>query len=436
MRKRDRLIRKLVAWMVAAIYRRFEVRQPEGLTSVGPQLANASHFGGFSDPLVLIHAMDRVPRFVARDVIWRIAPARWVMNWVGAIPVHKPEDKKSRTSNDEMFRSTYEVLGEGELITIFPEGITVDDPQIAAIKTGSARIVLGARSHGVEGIQVLAAGIHYENKARLRSDVFVDIGWPIDIDENIGHYVADGEEADASNREAVTKLKADMEHALRRAAPDFEDWATARTLASASHVALRKADGSDLEVGRGDQDRLARLLGDAEDITPVVEAMDRYQDDLAAFGLSDEMFVGGMNRPAKFGRYLLQTLIIAIILLPFAMIGLAVNVVPMVLVWLIGRLKVADAVMATIKPLGAVFVFSVTWGFALYRAWDFGGAETLAAFALLLPLYLFALIAWVERVVLFLRVLRGFAKARSIGDVHEQVHAHRRAVVEAVAEAL
>lgn len=436
MRRRDRLIKKLVGWMVAAIYHRIEVRQVEGLTSNGPQLANSSHFGGFSDPLVLVHAMDRVPRFIARDVIWRIAPARWVMNWAGAIPVHKPEDRAARTSNDEMFASTYEALHEGDLITIFPEGITVDDPQIAAIKTGSARIALGARANGVEGIEVLAAGIHYENKAKLRSDVFIDIGWAIDLDGEIDDFVTNGEPADGSNREAVGRLKDAMEQNLRRAAPDFTDWAIARKLTAAAQVALRPADGSDLEVGRGDQDRLARLLDDSGGASRIVVAVDRYQDDLDAFGMTDEMFVGGVNRPGKFGRYLLQTLIIGLILLPFAAIGLAVNAVPMVLVWLIGRLKVADAVMATVKPMGAVLVFSITWGVCLYGAWNYGGPETVAAVLLLLPVYLYALIAWFERMVLFLRVLRGFAKTRSISDVHEEIHSHRRAVVEAVAEAV
>ena len=47
--------------------------------------------------------------------------------------------------------------------------------------------------------------------------------------------------------------------------------------------------------------------------------------------------------------------------MPFALIGLVVNAIPMVLVWLIGRLRVADAMMATLKPLGAVLVFIVVF---------------------------------------------------------------------------
>ena len=262
MSRSDKIIKKIAFWANTLLYRRFEVRHSPGLTESGPQLANGSHFGGFSDALVLVHAMDRVPRFVGRDVIWKNPVARVIMNWVGAIPVHKPDDG-GRSANDQMFSSTYDALADGELVTIFPEGITVDDPSIANIKTGSARIALGARASGVEGLSIVSAGIHYQNKAALRSDVFIDIGWEIELDKEIGNYAADGEPQDASNREAVRALTDDMERRLRRAAPDFEDWATAHSLSKAAGVALRDPATRDAAVGHADRERLARLLDDA-----------------------------------------------------------------------------------------------------------------------------------------------------------------------------
>jgi glycerol-3-phosphate O-acyltransferase/dihydroxyacetone phosphate acyltransferase len=433
-KRSDRIIKKLVSWMIAVLYHRVEVRQAPHITESGPQLANASHFGGFSDPLLLIYAMDRVPRFIGRDVIWKLPPARWVMNWVGAIPVHKPEDKGARSSNDQMFASTYEALHDGELVTIFPEGITVDDPQIAAIKTGSARIALGARANGVEGLTLLSAGIHYENKAALRSDVFVDIGYTIDLDADIDRYVGPGEAQDASNHSAVRRLTDDMERNLRRAAPDFEDWTRARTLRTAAQVALRPSDGSDLEVGHGDRERLSEMMEKSEAAAPVLEAMDVYQADLDAMGFDDEMFVGGLNKLSSFTWYIVRTLVIGLLLLPFGLIGAAVNAIPMAIVWLIGRLKVADAMMATIKPLGALLAFAVTWAVWLWIAWQRDGVEAMAATLLLLPVYLFAVIALFERVVLLLRSIRGFARSRSVKDVYDQMWRHREAVVESVAQ--
>ena len=65
------------------------------------------------------------------------------MNWIGAIPVHKPEDHNSPTSNDEMFASCYGALDDAGNILIFPEGVTRNEPSIATVKTGAARIAIG-----------------------------------------------------------------------------------------------------------------------------------------------------------------------------------------------------------------------------------------------------------------------------------------------------
>jgi len=435
--RRERVIRKLVAWAVTLLYHRVEVRQPPDLTSKGPQLANASHFGGFTDPLLLIRVMDRVPRFIARDVIWKFPVVRNVLNWVGAIPVHKSDDGGT-SSNDQMFRSTYEALAEEDLVTIFPEGITVDDPRIARVKTGSARIALGARAAGVGGITLLSAGIHYQNKAALRSEVFIDIGYPIDLDGWVSENIPPGEAQDASNREAVTALTSVMEERLRWAAPDFKDWVTARNLAAAAAVALRPSDGSDPEVGHGDKEVLARLIDEGPDNSKqgVVDAMDTYQSDLDALGYDDEMFVSGLGNKRAFLWNIVKDLVIGLLLLPFAFVGLFINAIPMAIVWLIGRVKVADAVMATIKPIGAIFAFLGTWGFWVWRIWLIGDSGLAAASIVLFPFYLFALVALFERVVLLIRAVRSLVSSRSIKDVYEQVRHDREEVVEAVAQAL
>lgn len=437
MTRRERTIKKIVAWAVALLFHRVEVRQQHGMTTSGSQLANASHFGGFTDPLVLTRAMDRVPRFIGRDVIWNIPVVGSIATWFGAIPVHKSDDG-GPSSNDEMFRSTYQALGEDDLVTIFPEGITVDDPRIAHIKTGSARIALGARASGVENITLLSAGIHYENKAALRSEVFIDIGYPIDLDEWAVENIAVGEPQDATNRDAVVALTTEMEKRLRWAAPDFADWATARNLSAASDVALRRTDGSDTAVGHGDKERLARLLDSSADESKmaVSDAMDRYQSELDALGYNDETFISGLGTKRAFLWNIVKDIFVGLLLIPFALIGLIVNAIPMAIVWLIGRLKVDDAMMATIKPLGAIFVFLVTWIVWAGFIFSVAGVELLAAAAVLLPMYLFAVIALVERLTLLFGAIKSLARSVSINNVYEQVHEDRAAVVEAVAQAV
>ena len=72
--------------------------------------------------------------------IWKVPVAGALMKWIGALPVHKAEDRGDTSANDQMFASCYEGLRQGDLLHIFPEGVTRNEPSIARVRTGAARI--------------------------------------------------------------------------------------------------------------------------------------------------------------------------------------------------------------------------------------------------------------------------------------------------------
>lgn len=434
--RRDRFLKNIVGLAIRLIFRSVEVRRRVGETSVGPQLAVSNHFGGLSDALIQAYALDRVPRFVARDVIWRYPLAKQIMQFVRAIPTHKPEDK-GPAGNDQMFRSAYEALGEGDLVMIFPEGVTVDDPSIARVKTGAARIALGARAAGVDGIRIVPSGIHYDDKATLRSKVWVNVGVPLDLDDEIRRYVDPGQAEDTSNRDAVRALTADIEERLRRSAPDYADWGEERALTTAAAIALRSVQGAPVDVDYGDESKLANLLSQRpQDLKDAVTSVvDGYTADLEAVGLDDRQMATSHSGRRPFVRRILWNLLVGLVLLPFALVGLIINIVPFLLFWLIGRIKMAPAMAATVKPAAAIVLFGVTWGVAGWSGWVWSGFEGLAAVLLVMPLYLFALLALVERGELIRRAWRGRWRS-SRTDVYDGVQEHREAVVRAVSDAI
>lgn len=434
--RRERILKNVANLAVRLVYRSVEVRQRSGETASGSQLTVSNHFGGFADALIQVYALDRPPRFIARDVIWRIPIAKQVMQFARAIPTHKPEDK-GPAGNDQMFSSTYEALGEGDLIMIFPEGVTVDDPSMARIKTGAARIALGARASGVEGIQIVPSGIHYDDKSALRSKVWVNVGVPLELDAEIEKYAPPGTAQDASNHEAVRALTADIEERLRRSAPDYVDWEEERTLSEAAAIALRTVPGARPDVEYGDESDLANLLSrrPPESKAAISEALERYTADLDAVGLNDrQMATSHHSRKSFLGR-ITWNLIVGLLLLPFALAGLVINFLPFVLLWLIGRVKMDPAVAATVKPGAAILLFSISWGVAGWGGWTWSGAEGVAAVLLVMPLYLYALFALAERGRLIWRSWSGWWRANR-RDLHEGVLEHRRAVVEAVVDAI
>jgi glycerol-3-phosphate O-acyltransferase/dihydroxyacetone phosphate acyltransferase len=434
--RRERFLKNVAGLAVRLIYRSVEVRQRRGETSAGPQLSVSNHFGGFADALIQAYALDRVPRYVARDVIWRYPGAKQAMGFVRAIPTHKPDDE-GPAGNDQMFGSTYDALGEGDLIMIFPEGITVDNPSIARVKTGAARIALGARANGVEGIQIIPSGIHYDNKASLRSKVWVNVGAPLDLDAEIHRYVQPGEAEDASNRDAVRALTADIEQRLRRSAPDYRDWEEERTLSTAASIALRTVPGAPIEVDFGDESELANVLSQRspEDKGAITAAVERYLADLDAVGLNDQQMATTHRTRRSFLWRIIWNLLVGLVLLPFALAGLIINFIPFVVLWLIGRVKMDPAMAATVKPGAAIVLFGITWGIFGWSGWTWSGAEGLAAVLLVMPLYLFALFAVVERESLIWRAWRGWWKAHR-SDLYDGVQEHRRAVVQAVSDSI
>jgi glycerol-3-phosphate O-acyltransferase/dihydroxyacetone phosphate acyltransferase len=83
-----------------------------------------------------------------------------------------------KDANAAMFARAREVLQRGGGIAIFPEGTTHDDPQLRELKTGAARIALGAN---VASMTVVPTGIYYTAKHVFRSSALVLFGEPIHV---------------------------------------------------------------------------------------------------------------------------------------------------------------------------------------------------------------------------------------------------------------
>jgi 1-acyl-sn-glycerol-3-phosphate acyltransferase len=441
-RRRDTLIRQIASFFVVLLYRKVEVYRAPGSDVSGAELSVSNHFGGFADPLLLVHALPRRPRIIARDVIWKIPVVGWIMKWLGSIPVHKPADTKkgdegAADRNDQMFASCYRGLADGNHLLIFPEGETVDDPSIMKIKTGAARIALGARASGVDGIAITPAGIHYEDKAALRSDVFVNIGEPLWVDEWVTAHVESGADAGPSNRPVVSALTEDIEQRLRGVAPDFADWHEARTLTFAAEVLLRsrQEDPSD-EVSISQRDRIAGMLGQSppEEKQPVMEEAEAYSRQIDELSMSDRQVMAQITL-GKYVWNLVKSLLIGLVLLPFAIVGVLVNWIPYLLVKAIGLLPVSPAVKATLKPMGAIVFFGITWGLSAWSISRFIG-EYAWGYLLLMPLYITAVILISERAVLLWRAFRRWWRRGDVSDAWESLQAQRKRVIAAVAAAL
>jgi 1-acyl-sn-glycerol-3-phosphate acyltransferase len=431
--RKDRFIAKLAAVLARAIYRDVQVYWPVPPPLDGPQLTVSNHFGGFSDGLVLLHALPRRPGIVARDLIWKVPVVGGLMTWIGGIPVHKPDDGAKESANDQMFASCYAALRDGGHLLIFPEGVTRNEPSIAPVKTGAARIALGARASGAEGLVVAPVGIHYEDKAALRSRVVVNVGIPLELDRAIAESAASGDSIDADDRVAVRKLTDGIDVMLRDAAPDYEDWHEARTLTRGAEIVLRsQLDDPRKPVPIALRDRLANVLAarPAERRARIIEAVDDYESDLEALGVGDADVQARVSTGGLMTSLVLQ-MIAAVLLLPFAVAGALINLVPALIVRAVGLARLSPAMQATVKPAAAILAFGITWGLVAAASFNRFGLGGAAAAVVLLPVYLAALIFLTERVALMRRLIRRWRAGGKTRNVERQLDVERDAVVQA-----
>jgi hypothetical protein len=371
-------------------------------------------------------------------VIWQVPLVGRLMQGIGAIPVaRRADDRGVRRSNDEMFAACYAALADGDVVLIFPEGVTQDDPFLAPVRTGAARITLGARAQGVAGIGLVPVGIHYEDKAAVRSRVLVAVGEPIDLDSVAAAHDLDARPVGADDQAAVRALTDLLDTRMRQVGPHYRDWDEARALNLAATVALHAltpSRGPDRAVPFGLVERLGAALAAVPDAArlPLQRAAAAYGADLTALGLDDGALVA--RRPFGLGRLLAEVALL-VVLAPLAVLGVLLGALPVLLARATRLLPAAAAVRATVMPLVALLAFLAEWVGLTVASAGVGGWELGAAAAVLTPAALAAAFYCGERAVLLARGVRHSWHLRRADPV-AALQARRRDVLDATRRAL
>lgn len=402
------VIRKIADGMAQLVYREIDINVPPSADTDGAVLAVSNHFGGLSDGVLILDALPRMPRVVARDVIWRIPVVGPIATAAGGIPIHRRADG-GKTSNDESFASCYQALVDEELVLIFPEGVTQDVPHMAEVKTGAARIALGARASGATGIAIQPIGLHYEDKAGFRSRALVKLGDAIDLDAWVNSYGPTEEPVSADHHDAVHALTDEIDVRMRRAAPDYPDWQAAQHLEDAANVVLHDVDHSARPLRYGNTALLASHLNrtDPSIRSRIADQASRYRQELTEHGTRDLAVArASSQRAPNTSRSWVWDLIVAVVLLPYAAIGALINLLPWLVVRASRLLPGSPAVKATITPAIALMVFTAEWAFLTWRAAETYDWKASVMALLFIPLFSASTILVVERFVMLRRRLK------------------------------
>jgi glycerol-3-phosphate O-acyltransferase / dihydroxyacetone phosphate acyltransferase len=192
----------------AAIFQ--TVERSGGPVPDGPVLVIANHPNSLLDPLVIFRVAGRPTRPLAKAPLFEQRFIGTLLRALGGLPVYRAVDDPAQMHrNEDTFHGAIAALQAGAAVQIYPEGRSHSEPGLAALRTGAARIALGAEAGAgwQLGLRIVPIGLTFYRKSLFRGRVLALIGEPFAIDGFRTEY-----EADPVN--AVRLLTAEMAHRL------------------------------------------------------------------------------------------------------------------------------------------------------------------------------------------------------------------------------
>ncbi len=422
----DRTIGLVARGLVLAFHRSVEVRGRERLPRDRPVLIVANHGNGFVDPVVVAGVLGRLPRFLAKAALWKVVVARPFLWLAGVLPVYRTADGDRASDNASVFDACHRELARGATVAIFPEGTTGDRPALDRVKSGAARIALGALTTAPD-VVIVPVGMAFESKVETRSRAVVLFGEPIQVAEFVGAGLGGDGEPDRGDAAALTTQITD---ALERVSPQFASLDEREMLRAAAREERSAAIGHG-KTSFGDAEVVARRLARA-DTTERERIMDAYRDFATRLQLLG--VTAGQLRPEPIS--ITRLVLSAVLLIVAGSLIVTVTLVhlPALLLVVVGTgLVRSTATKGTVRLLLGLVALLATW--TLTGMWLADGWMAVAAAAAVAMGGLVALIVWppLSRAA---GVLIGRLEVRDRIGLVPPVIAARSAVVTAVRESV
>ena len=433
-----RVITKLVGWAVSVFY---DVERTGPPLVDGPVLVTANHPNALVDPLVIFRTGGRPSRPLAKAPLFDQALTGTLLRGLGGLPVYRRQDDPALMHlNGRTFDAAIGALQAGEAVQIYPEGRSHSEPSLTPIRTGAARIALQAeeRCDWALGVRIQPVGLTYTRKHLFRGRVVAAFGEPFSISDLRSRYEED-------DRAAVRELTDRIRTGLESLTLNFDHPDDGELVEVAERLYARQKKLVRWRERERMADRLPRLRAfasgvrwlratDPERLTELRQAVRRYLRLLTLLGASD----GDVPPTYRFGivlRYSARQLFMLTLVLPVALLGVAIWGLPFVLTRHVApKFGAKLDQVATYKLGTAILVFPLWWGLLALATWFQWGLGTAVAVTAALPVAGLAAIAWLERQAHVRQDIRVFLRAMRHRRGRDRLIEQRTALVEAFDE--
>jgi len=155
-----------------------------------PIILAANHPSAFLEPCILATTLPRPLHFMVRGDLFQKPIYSAMLMSLHMIPMFRLKDigYKGLKKNFSTLDISYDLLNKNEQILILAEGTTKHEKRLRPIQKGAARMALGAISKYPDlDVQIVPIGVNYADILNYRSEVMLQIGDPIPMQDFVGN---------------------------------------------------------------------------------------------------------------------------------------------------------------------------------------------------------------------------------------------------------
>lgn len=381
-----RIICSILKTALRVYFRRIEVAGLEHVPPDTPVIFVLNHPNALVDPVFLLCLARRRVAFLAKAPLFRMPVIGSLVRALDSIPVYRRQDEGEDVSrNTETFAAARRLLARGVTIGIFPEGVSHDEPRLKPLKTGAARIALGAVSSGEAlDLKIVPVGLYYTEKTTFRSSALLYFGEPLPVEPV--ELDANGAPPRAAARELSDRIEKGMREVMLHA-----EHGEALTLIGRAEKIFSAA-----ELGEPDEEQLPSrslelrqrfLTGYAfhrhrspKRIAAIEARVTRFEQELRQAGV-DPFDLSLPPSAAHAIVRLTGQVATCAILAPLAVFGAVVHYPAYRLAGHLAHRfsREAEDVISTFKIIAAMLLFPLTWVALALISWRVAGWYALVA---------------------------------------------------------